>query len=78
MTIPRLIKAGDNRVLLGETRRPPQFDCRVWAEESYQEVLEILREARDKDIQNYIDGEAPLLPQKLRKKIQEFLYYNGL
>ena len=76
MTIPHLIKAGDNRVLLGGRQKPPEFDCRVWAEESYQDVLEILREVREKDIETYVNGEKPLLPQKLRKRIHDFLSSN--
>ena len=51
---------------------------RIWIEDSYQEVLEILREVRTKDIETYVNGEAPLLPQKLRKRIHDFLSSNGL
>ena len=40
----------------------PKVDCRVWAEDSYQEILEILKEVRTKDIQTYVDGKSPLLP----------------
>lgn len=76
MTIPHLIKAGDHRVRLGERQKPPKVDCRVWAEENYQNVLEILREVRDKDIETYVNGEKPLLPQKLRKRIHDFISSN--
>lgn len=77
MNVPHLIKAGDTKVLLGKDSTPPKVDCRVWAEDSYQEVLEILREVRTKDIETYVNGEAPLLPQKLRKRIHDFLSSNG-
>lgn len=77
MNVPHLIKAGDTKVLLGESKTPPKVDCRVWAEDSYQEVLEILLEVRKKDIQMYVDGEKPLLPQPLRKRIHDFLSSNG-
>lgn len=78
MNVPHLIKAGDSKILLGKSQTPPKVDCRVWAEDSYQEVLEILREVRTKDIEAYVNGEAPLLPQKLRKRIHDFLSSNGL
>lgn len=77
MNVPHLIKSGDTRVLLGKDSTPPKVDCRVWAEDSYQEVLEILLEVRRKDIQMYVDGENPLLPQPLRKRIHDFLSSNG-
>ena len=77
MVVPHLIKAGSNKVLLGQNQEPPKIDCRVWAETSYQEVLEILLEVRSKDIQMYVNGEKPLLPQPLRKKIYDFLSANG-
>ena len=78
MNVPHLIKAGDSRVLLGKSQTPPKVDCRVWAEDSYQEVLEILRDVRTRDIETYIYGEGTLLPQKLRKRINDLLSSNGL
>ena len=36
---PILIKAGDERVLLGVFRKPPKVDCRVVSEKKYQELL---------------------------------------
>jgi len=78
MNVPHLIKAGDSKILLGKSQTPPKVDCRVWAEDSYQEVIEILQEVRKKDIEKYLNGEAPLLPQRLRKYIHDFLSSNGL
>jgi len=78
MNVPHLIKAGADNLLLGHINpSPPQVDCRVWAEDSYQEVLEILLEVRKKDIKRYVDGKSPLLPQPLRKRIHDFLSSNG-
>lgn len=76
MNVPHLIKAGDNTIGFGQTMSPPKVDCRVWAEDSYQEVLEILKEVRKKDIETYVNGEIPLLPQKMRKRIHDFIAEN--
>lgn len=38
MTEPKLIKAGDKRVLLGYAEMPPKVDVRVIAEDNYQEL----------------------------------------
>ena len=77
MIIPHLIKAGSTTILLGQINpQPPKVDCRVWAEDSYQEIVEILEEVRKKDIQRYVDGESSMLPQPLRKSIYEFLKEN--
>jgi hypothetical protein len=38
MTEPKLIKAGDKRVLLGYVEMPPKVDVRVIAEDNYQEL----------------------------------------
>jgi len=78
MNVPHVIKKGDNTIGLGQSMSPPKVDCRVWAEDSYQEILEILKEVRAKDIQKYVDGESPLLPQTLRKRLFDFLTANGL
>lgn len=79
MNVPHLIKAGSTNVLLGQINpEPPKVDCRVWAEDSYQEILEILVAVRKNDIQKYMKGESPLMPQPLRKRIHEFLSSNGL
>lgn len=78
MIIPHLIKAGDDKILLGKDKEPPKIDCRVWAEPSYQEIVEILSEVREKDLERYVNGEGSLLPQKLRKRIYDFLKENGL
>ena len=78
MNVPHVIKKGDNSIGLGQSMSPPKVDCRVWAEDSYQEVIEILQEVRTKDIETYVNGEAPLLPQVLRKRLFDFLTANGL
>ena len=79
MNVPHLIKAGSTNVLLVQIKpEPPKVDCRVWAEDSYQEILEILVDVRKNDIKRYIEGESPLMPQPLRKRIHEFLSANGL
>ncbi len=36
---PLLIKAGDRRLLLGMLKMPPELDCRVVAEDYYQNML---------------------------------------
>jgi len=76
MTIPKKIKALSNKIGLGKSMSPPLVDCRVWAEEHYQEIIEILNEVRKNDIQKYIDGESSLLPQYLRKRLNDFLISN--
>ena len=78
MNVPHVIKKGDNRIGLGQSMSPPKVDCRVWAEDSYQEIIEILAEVRKRDIRTYVEGESPLLPQVLRKRIFDFLTANGL
>jgi hypothetical protein len=78
MNVPRVIKKGDNTIGLGQSMSPPRVDCRVWAEDSYQEILEILNEVRKRDIRTYVEGESPLLPQALRKRLFDFLSSNGL
>ena len=78
MNIPHLIKKGDNTIGLGQSMSPPKVDCRVWAEDSYQEIIEILAEVRKRDIRTYVEGESPLLPQVLRKRLFDFLTANGL
>ena len=78
MNVPRVIKKGDNTIGLGQSMSPPRVDCRVWAEDSYQEILEILTEVRKRDIRTYVEGESPLLPQVLRKRLFDFLSSNGL
>ena len=79
MNVPHLIKAGSTAVLLGQINpEPPKVDCRVWAEDSYREVLEILLEVRRIDVRNYIYDETPLLPKPLLKKIHLFLHLNEL
>ena len=78
MIIPHLIKAGSTKILLGEIcPEPPKVDCRVWAEDSYQGIVEILDWVRRRDIQRYVDGDSPMLPQPLRKRIHEFLKQNN-
>ena len=42
---PRLVKAGARRVLLGMFARPPKVDCRVVAEELYQQMIMALKES---------------------------------
>ncbi len=46
---PLPIKAGDRRVLLGIFARPPKVDCRVVAEELYQEMKNALKKSGDYD-----------------------------
>ena len=41
MTEPKLIKAGDKRVLLGYAKMPPKVDVRVIAEDNYQELKKV-------------------------------------
>jgi len=77
MNLPQLIKAGDTKLLLGQSKTPPKVDCRVWSEDSYQEIISILKDVRDADIRTYIDGDSPLLPQKLRSKIYYLLKTNS-
>ena len=36
---PILIKAGDDRVLLGQFKQPPKVDCRVISEDQYQKLV---------------------------------------
>jgi len=45
MSKPILIKAGDSRVRLGFPGTPPKVDCRVVAEDEYQEMLYLLKTA---------------------------------
>ena len=71
MTKAELIKAGDKRLLINGV--PPKVDCRVVAEDNYQEILETLKEIRAWDIQNYVNGNGVLMPQTIRQKIQIFL-----
>ena len=78
MNVPHVIKKGDNTIGLGQSMSPPKVDCRVWAEDSYQEIIEILAEVRKRDIRTYVEGESPLLPQVLRKRLFDFLTANGL
>ncbi len=54
----------------------PIVDCRLWAEENYQEILEIIKEVRREDIQRYVNGEAALLPHRIRKQIADFIEAN--
>lgn len=77
MIIPQLVKSGSTTVKLGVNSEPPKVDCRVWAEDSYQEIVSVIHEVMKKDIESYIKGESPLLPQQLRMKIYMFLKENS-
>lgn len=72
MTLPQLIKAGDKRVSLGILASPPKVDCRVIAEDNFQEIATILKDIRVLDIQGYFNGQK-LLSQETRIKIHNFL-----
>jgi len=76
VSIPQLIKKGDRSVLLGMHKTPPAVDCRVWAEDNYQEVIDMLSEIRQYDIESYVNSGTALLPHHLRQRIQKFLELN--
>ncbi len=44
-TEPKLIKAGSPLLKLGLAGQPPLVDCRVVAEDQYQEIIELLERA---------------------------------
>ena len=46
-TKPELIKAGDLRVKLGYNNEPPKVDIRVVAEDEYQRMIMLLKEAKN-------------------------------
>ena len=77
MEIPELIKAGDLRVRLGESMTPPKVDCRVIAEDLYQEIVDLIAEIKTNDISNYMNGKKSYIPFKTKKKIQKFLSANN-
>ena len=52
-TEPKLIKAGDVRVLLGIHGTPPRVDCRVVAEDYYQEMLKGITYLKEKHQELY-------------------------
>jgi hypothetical protein len=39
---PILIKVGDSKVKLGQFSKPPKVDCRVVAEDLYQDMIRII------------------------------------
>ena len=47
-----LVKAGDDKVKLGYWSRPPKVDCRIIAEELYQEILSALEKPIDQQESN--------------------------
>lgn len=75
-TIPKLIKKGNHSVLLGMHKTPPEVDCRVWAEDNYQEVVDMISEIRQYDIESYVNSGTALLPHQLRQRMQKFLVLN--
>lgn len=71
-----LIKAGDNKLLINN--EPPKVDCRVVADDNYNEILQVFKEIRSWDIKRYMDGSGELMPLHIRKKVAEFLEKHGL
>lgn len=45
---PVLLKAGDRRLGLGYALSPPKVDCRVLAEETYQEMLKEIAHLKER------------------------------
>lgn len=73
MNIPELIKKGDARVGLGGYLEPPNVDCRVWAESSFQQVIDVLKQVRRHDIEHNLLGDGEPLPELVRYKIQRLI-----
>lgn len=71
-----VIKAGDKKLLINN--EPPKVDCRVVADDNYNEILEVFKEIRSWDIKRYINGSGELMPQPIRKNIADFLEQHGL
>ena len=71
--VPKLIKAGDLSLGLGESMTPPQVDCRVVAENYYQEMLGMLKEVKNYEKQYIWLLGIPLFKGKLSERIQEFI-----
>jgi 5'(3')-deoxyribonucleotidase len=76
MTKTALIKSGDKRLLINE--KPPEVDCRVVAEDNYNDILQTFKEIRTWDIKRYVNGSDGLMPIEIRKKIAEFLDEHGI
>lgn len=73
MTVPELIKAGDERLKLGHPfSSPPKVDCRVVSEYNYQQILKILQKVRQHDLQLYQSGKETM-PISLRAAIRDVL-----
>ncbi len=71
-----VIKAGDKKLLINN--EPPKVDCRVVADDNYNEILEVFKEIRNWDVKRYINGSGELMPQPIRKKVADFLEQHGL
>ena len=71
-----VIKAGDKKLLINN--EPPKVDCRVVADDNYNEILEVFKEIRSWDVKRYINGSGELMPQPIRKKVAGFLEQHGL
>jgi hypothetical protein len=76
MTKAALIKSGDKRLLINE--KPPKVDCRVVAEDNYNDILQTFKEIRTWDVKRYVNGSGELMPIEIRKKIAEFLDEHGI
>jgi len=76
MTKAALIKSGDKRLLINE--KPPEVDCRVVAEDNYNDILQTFKEIRTWDVKRYVNGSGELMPIEIRKKIAEFLDEHGI
>ena len=61
---PLPIKAGDRRVLLGMFARPPKVDCRVVAEELYQQMTGALKKSGHYD-QIFLSKKFPIAQKQL-------------
>lgn len=76
MKIAAKIKAGDKKLLINGS--PPRVDCRVVAEDNYQEILQTFQKIKEWDISEYVNGNERLLPYPIRKVIFNFLRQHGL
>ena len=78
MTVPTLIKAGDESVKIGEPFwSPPPVDCRIVSEDNYQQFLKVLAMVRQHDIENFINGHQ-LMPISVRIAINDILTSHGI
>ena len=71
--IPELIKSGDDRVKLGAFNYLPKVDCRVVAEDNFQELIALLKDIKEVDILGFVNGQKGLLPHFIRRQIHQIL-----